>query len=181
MQNRSHRIQFPAVSSEELWGKLARKATLETPRRGSATSLSNEHQRTPFIATSCDESPTDNLLKFRQRAGLITPAATPSDILQQGPLYATSSDEESYEAPQSAEVGMEELHKRIEYHQERQRVIEKSILEFEEKMRGLLDWHKNQEMIHSSLLQTYASRSSLRRGRSKLSERLYEAIDLSGG
>jgi chromosome segregation ATPase len=87
------------------------------------------------------------------------------------------------------------MQKQIAHHKARQEAIKKSILDFETKMNKLLVWHKEQETELSVRLgfpaggcggSDSSSRSSssggsgrLRRGRSKLSERLYAAIDNS--
>ena len=190
MQNRLDRIKFPEVSSEDLWRDVVSVSPPRTPPRYSGTSSTDRFERTPVIATTpLEETPlgsggrSDNFLRIRKLTGLITPAATPSDILQRGPLYVSSSEEESngscgHESPKSADDG---LQKRLDYHQERQRVIRQSISDFEAKMTELLDWHKGQERMLLSQLPCNSSRTSFRRGRSKLSERLYEAIDLNGG
>lgn len=110
----------------------------------------------------------------RERDGMVTPAHTPSDILFRGPLYVNSScEEDSNESLQEEDpsvrlnLGPEivddlrgdlkseeesendeksEKERRVEYHRERQAAIRKAITEFEKKMTGLLDWHKEQEV-----------------------------------
>jgi hypothetical protein len=76
----------------------------------------------------------------------------------------------------------------IEYHRIRQEAISRSIIDFETKMKKLLQWHCDQErMLQTAKKQECSGRSgrssssgsssTLRRGRSKLSEKLYAAID----
>ena len=189
------RSSFPEVNSQELWGNVTDHPSPRTPTISGCNNIWRGLKETPKIATPRMISPygsdekRSNFFKEREMAGLLTPAATPSDILYRGPLYASSSEEDSFEAfriksPSSPIVQNDGgvLQKKLEYHRERQAAIRASIHEYEAKMTGLLDWHRDQERIlvqgdvHSS-----SSRSSLRRGRSKLSERLYEAIDLNGG
>ena len=79
--------------------------------------------------------------------------------------------------------------KQILYHRHRQEAIRKSMLDFETKMTKLLLWHRDQERILmgekttmegpgcSGRSSSSGSSCTLRRGRSKLSEKLYAAID----
>ena len=79
----------------------------------------------------------------------------------------------------------DELMRQLEYHRHRQDAIRTAIQEFERKMGNLLDWHKEQEsIIHLRMLNEVGGcatgrSSGLRRGHSRLRERLYAAIDHS--
>ena len=143
--------------------------------------------------------------KRREIGGLVTPAQTPSDILFRGPLYVGSSDEERSGRSSGSSDGSNLLtplklnmaglnrapellslrggadHDQLAYHRARQEAIRESISEFTRKMTQLLDWHREQEreLLHRIDVQSTRSASSeppLRRGRSKVRERLYAAI-----
>jgi hypothetical protein len=210
MENRQDRINFPPVDSESLWTGIS-PVRDEVKKR--VPQVSTE-LCTPDICSPRDLSPCDvnsqgvNFFKARELAGLITPARTPSDILYRGPLYQSSSDEESAETSRpptpvspigekteaiikkaSLDFNREsssDIHSQLLFHRSRQEAIKGSIADFESKMSSLLDWHREQERellirLNSAAPSTgsCSGRSSLRRGRSKLSERLYEAIDLN--
>lgn len=123
--------------------------------------------------SSVRKTGSGNYFRERERDGMVTPARTPSDILFRGPLYVNSScEEDSNESlhekdpPVRLNLGPEivddlrgdlksedesednersEKELRVEYHRERQAAIRKAITEFEKKMTGLLDWHKERE------------------------------------
>ena len=222
MQNRADRIHFPQVDSESLWKDVCTSEVLLSPGRSNVSRITVEASNvahSPLIITPGMDSPHCihqeeqgvAYFKERERNGIVTPAKTPSDILRRGPLYAESSASDtdilSHIAVSPNVVScsgllpfagnttsdeVDHIRKQIQFHQDRQGAIEKSILEFEKKMRALLDWHKDQELINTNLLESCEHRDQLsssdgstrsgsrqRRGRSRLSERLYAAIDSS--
>lgn len=209
MQNRTDRINFPPVVDEELWKDVSPSSKPFTVPELACVPMSpkNVSHETPVIATPHADSPCvnddneDNYFKRRELQGLITPARTPSDILYRGPLYASSSEEDCGEVSRPTSPGSfpddghlvphaetNETHEKLLYHRQRQMAIKQSLSEFTAKMTNLLEWHKEEELALLAQLHTtdpssgsMSSRSSLRRGRSKLSERLYEAIDLNSG
>ena len=205
MQNRSDRINFPEIDSESLWKGVTAESIPFTPERLGYSDLSSvlsasrdDFAHTPVIVSPSTETQPDSESVYfhtRERLGLITPARTPSDILRRGPLYE-SSDEEGRTISESASASsprkVKDQHEPIEsftrtqikYHQERQKVIVKSIEDYQSKMTKLLIWHKEQETmfrqkLDSPISQTGNSAPSLRRARSKVSERLYAAISAS--
>lgn len=145
-------LNNPGFATEEAC--LRQIPWISTPDHGSATDVSN--------GTS-DPYPTARNLGYQ---GDTTP-----------PLYSPD-DISPYER-------RAELLRQYAYHRVRQDAIQKAVKQFEEKMKELLDWHNEQESFILLQLQSYEShgssgrRSGLRRGRSKLSERLYSAIDQS--
>ena len=189
MQSRPDRIDFPPVDPDELWKDVSPSQVIAplVDLQSSHDSQKDSPKGTPIIATPHANSPVfgegsgDNFFKARQLAGLITPARTPSDILYRGPLYASSSEEDCCEGSRLTSPGSSpretntELHNRLQYHRERQAAIKQTLSDFNSKMSNLIEWHKHQEQAISSQLNT------LPRGRSKLCERLYEAIEFNSG
>ena len=87
-----------------------------------------------------------------------------------------------------SEGGRADLERKLTHHRERQEAIRDAIKEYEAKMTELMNWHREQERDilirltgEPSTGSSSSSRGStrLRRGRSKLSERLYAAIELN--
>jgi hypothetical protein len=195
MQSASIRSAPAGIDSESLWKGVDLEAYPSTPDKIFSADLKTLFEKTPVIATPEHrlqdiKSVERNYFHAREQAGLVTPARTPSDILYRGPLYQDTSDEgdvaESLEGTRAPSPilqvprGESEFSQQLEYHRERQAAIKQSIADFERKMTQLVDWHKQQEESILSRMSSQSSKSSsLRRGRSKLSERLYAAIDFN--
>lgn len=151
--------------------------------------------RGPLYAGSSDEDDSGS----NRSSGAGTNRAVPApELLKQSavPTQTGSVCMETFESNFGELQGnRDHMQKQIAYHKARQEAINKSIQDFQTKMNKLLVWHKEQETELSVRLGfpvggcggwDSSSRSSssggsgrLRRGRSKLSERLYAAIDNS--
>ena len=209
MQARTDRIHFPPVDPEALWKNVPDAPSPSTPSRCGTKLRQGTIEQVPILSTPLQGSPAlsdsqgRNYFKSRELAGLVTPARTPSDILLRGPLYVDSSEDGGTplsavdvheEAPvpfssdsDTSEANRSDLLSQAAHHRERQEAIRAAIKEYEAKMTELLEWHREQErelLSRAAETSTGSSASSqgsarLRRGRSKLSERLYAAIEFN--
>jgi hypothetical protein len=132
-------------------------------------------RQTPWISTPDHGSASDNFNGTSDPYPTARSLGSQEDTSPSPPFLDDMSPHES----------RAELLRQLAYHRVRRDAIHKSVEQFEEKMKELMDWHKEQESFILLQLQGDEGHSSngrgsgLRRGRSKLSERLYSAIDQS--
>ena len=162
---RVDRINFPQVTSEELWSYDPDDCSNSSECDASPAGLPNESNFIPRIGTPLLVSPQrvdftkspeiPSYLYEREKHGLVTPAQTPSDILRRGPLYESTLSEADTE-PTSGHafdaIAEDRISERIEYHQERQREISRFVDAFCHKMDRLRLWHKDQETKYANTL-----------------------------
>jgi len=86
----------------------------------------------------------DKYFEWREEAGLLTPAKTPSDILRRGPVFLDETD-----VDETSQVDSDFLKEQVRFHRARQDVIERSLA----KLQEVLDWHKDQASRYTTLLQ----------------------------
>lgn len=155
MQNRSDRIHFPQVSSHELWECVDVGYGTQTPERvrlhgfgmkSSREGINEVHESVDFMSQS-------KYFEWRERAGIMTPAKTPSDILRRGPVFVDESDSEELSQIFTFPVACTEyLEEQVRFHRARQSAIESKMHAFVAKMQAMLDWHREQELINQTLL-----------------------------
>jgi hypothetical protein len=157
--HRPDRIDFPCITSDELWEMVSEDnwSPNASPRSvsGERSARLPVHRifETPTMMsperitlTSSSEMP--NYFRYREENNLVTPAQTPSDILRRGPLYECTPSEAETEPTTACTFPSkreEFLRRQIDYHRERQTRISQFMTQFLERMQDLRDWHEHQE------------------------------------
>ena len=153
MQNRPNRIHFPEVNSNTLWLSGDQSQEIQTPgklQRGvfpfAGNDISAEILVSPIQESTRFMHPNtaDKYFEWREEAGLLTPAKTPSDILRRGPVFLDETD-----VDETSQVDSDFLKEQVRFHRARQDVIERSLA----KLQEVLDWHKDQASRYTTLLQ----------------------------
>lgn len=175
MNYRNDRIHYPPIISEDLWkcpslpfsDNTSSNGISRFGAKGSGVAKSMEVMTSPVRGSSDrmhSSKSTTQYFEFRERAGIMTPAKTPSDILRRCPIYMSSTDSDALShigdalvSPSQSEgcessLGVAYLQEQIAFHSARGAVIEAAMLEFEGRMRKLRDWHRDQELINRNLL-----------------------------
>lgn len=156
---RPDRIDFPRVTSDELWEKVSEGTNSSScsplntlneaiSKRGSVDALCTPMVMSPERLILASSSEIPNYFRYREENNLVTPARTPSDILRRGPLYeSTPSEAETEPTTAHAYAGEREefLLRQIDYHRERKISISQFVDQFIQRMQDLRDWHVHQE------------------------------------